>query len=141
MGANSNYVVIAQPLDTGNPEQALAISGIATGGSFSVTIDGVIVLVATSAGQTAAAVASALAAAINADPTLAGQRIFGLASGSVLVTTGSIEAVVNLDVGLGGAAPPVLVPVMGSYGILWLALASGAYGLLAARRMRRGRSQ
>lgn len=139
MGANSNYVVIAKPLDTSDPEQALTISGTATGGSFSVTISGVIVSVVTSAGQTAAQVASALAAAINADSTLAAARIFGLASGSSLVTTGSIEAVDNLDSGLGGEEPPVLIPVMGSYGLLWLVLASGACGLLATRRVRPGR--
>ena len=111
-GAGSNYVVLARPIDTSNADEALEIVGLAEGGQFSVTIDGVIVVITTTSGQTAEQVADALAAAINADPTLSAARIFGLGSGDFVVTTGTIQAWSTTDPGLG---PPIvpLGPVFG----------------------------
>jgi len=89
-GAGSNYVVFARPLPLQDPTQALEIPpGV---GTVTVTIAGVVVVVVREAGQSDADLAAALAAAVNADPTLAAARIFGLASAATFVTTGVIES-------------------------------------------------
>ena len=46
-----------------------------------------------SSGQSAEDLAQALADEVNANPTLAAARIYGLASGDSFVTTGTIESV------------------------------------------------
>ncbi len=89
-GAGSNYVVFARPLPLADPSQALEIAPGAFG--VSVTIDGVEVSVTRQPGDSDADVAAALAAAVNADPTLSAARIFGLASSATFVTTGIIES-------------------------------------------------
>lgn len=89
--AGSNYVVFARPLNLGDPLHAFAIPGLPAG--VTVTINGVTLQVNRQTGQTAAQFAGSVAAAINADPTLAAARIFGLASGTAFVTTGTIQSV------------------------------------------------
>jgi hypothetical protein len=90
-GAGSNYVVVALPLDTGDPGHAVLVPSPVQTGSASVTVSGVTISVSTNTGQSAASVASALAAAINASPALMAQRVFALASGNHLVTTGVLQ--------------------------------------------------
>jgi hypothetical protein len=89
-GANSNYVVVALPLDTEDPAHALEIPSPVPDGNISVTISGVTIVVVASSAQSADAVADALAAAVNANAALQALRVFALGSGPHLVTTGTI---------------------------------------------------
>ncbi len=93
-GAGSNYVVFAGPIDTSNPDQAAEVPAPVPNGTASATVDGVTVQVETSEGQSADEVADALAAAINADPTLQAMRIFAIGTGGFLVTTGMLDDLV-----------------------------------------------
>lgn len=119
-GSGSNYVVFARPLDTLDPAHAFAISGLPA--SASVTIAGVTVAVQRLAGQTDADLAASLAAAVNANATLAAAHIFGLASGAAFVTTGTIQSYYLTPVG---------VPVLPAWGALLLC---AALGLTSARK-------
>jgi hypothetical protein len=89
--AGSNYLVFARPLDVGDAAHAFVIPGLPPG--VTVTINGVTLVVPRQTGQTAAQLAAAVAAAINANPTLIAARIFGFASGTAFVTTGTIQSV------------------------------------------------
>lgn len=82
-------------------EDALSLFGDAQGGSVTITVDGVDVVVPTSAGQTSAEVVLALAAAINGNATLQSCGTTATASGNRLVTDGAIEATLIGDAGLG----------------------------------------
>jgi hypothetical protein len=113
-------------------ETHLSIYGVAMGGSVSATINGVLVTLPTSAGQSAAQVAAALAAAIQANGTLAAAGVTAVALNGQLAVTGNVTAFVLADAGLLHAPIPVpnLSPV-GS-GLLVSVLA-----LFAAWRLRR----
>ena len=114
----SNYSVLALPLPLGDLEEAFEVPGAAS--AVTVTVSGVEITVARGPGQTPADVAAALADAVNADPTLAAARIFGLASGASFVTTGVIESTL-VTVFLPGLAPmglPLLAAVLLASG-LW----------------------
>ena len=117
---------------TCRPETPLAIYGIAQGGSVSVTIDGVLVSIATSAGQSAAQVAAALAAAIQAEPTLAAGGVTAVVMGGQIAVTGAVTSFVLDDPGLGPA--PIPVPSLSPLGRL---LAAAALALMAAPILRR----
>ena len=91
---------------TCRPETLLAICGTAQGGSVSVTIDGVLVSVPTNAGQSAVQVAAALAAAIEANPTLAANGVTAVARGGQLAVTGSLTSFILDDPGL-FVSPPI----------------------------------
>lgn len=116
-GAGSNYVVFARPLPLGDPSQAFTVP--ATAGGVTLIVSGVPIQVARSLGETSEQLAQALADAVNADPTLAAARIYGLASGATFVTTGSIESSTI-------AAPLPLLPV-GGVVLLVLLLAAVGY--------------
>lgn len=120
-GAGSNYVVFARPLPIGDPSQALLIP--ANTPSVTMMLSGVLIQVVRTAGQTAEDLAQALADEVNADPTLAAARIYGLASGDHFVTTGSIEST-----DFGPAVPTLPISGLG----LLIALLFGA-GLRAFR--------
>ncbi len=120
-GAGSNYVVVVKPVDTADPDHAVEIPPVGVG-TLSVTVEGVVVSVST-AGEDPGSLAMALANAINTDPTLQALRVFGLASGDFLVTTGTLE----------GLEFAPAVPVVSGW-VLWLlAAALGAAGLAAPR--------
>ncbi|MEM7413430.1 MAG: hypothetical protein AAF430_24575 [Myxococcota bacterium] len=127
-GAGSNYIVIVKPLDTDDADQAYQLPSVIGTGFVSITVNGVVVIVATTAGQTAASLASALAAAINADATLQSQRIFALASGDTVVTTGTIDEVVL------GFPVPGLTPF--ALALTALLLAAAAWSALRERPSR-----
>ena len=91
-GGGSNYVVVVKPLDTTSVDQAFTVPGKIGTGFLAMTVNGVMVSVPTTAGQSPEAVATALAAAINAAATLQAQRIFALASGAAVVVTGTIDS-------------------------------------------------
>ena len=81
-------------------EEYSYLEGQAEGGTVQQTVEGVVISVDTSAGQTAAEVMAALAAAINADPTLTDLGIYAFAVGNALITNGSLGEVIITDPGL-----------------------------------------
>jgi spore coat protein A len=83
-----------------NVEEFFELSGIATGGSASVTISSVVVTVTTAAGQTASQVAQALADAVNANAVLQAAGVTATAQGARLITGGDITASTVADTGL-----------------------------------------
>ena len=95
-----------------------AFSGSAAGGTVTATIDGVAVQITTTSGQTAADVATALAAAINASTAL--QALFDIAASQTnqVVVTGNLDSLVIADAGLN----PTSVPALGTSGRALLAL-------------------
>ena len=112
-------------------ETLLGIFGVAQGGEVAVVIEGVSVVVPTSAGQHAAEVAAALAAAIEADPTLSALGVSAVAlGGQVAVSGGDVEAFAIDDPGLGDVPQ---VPALPPWGLGAAALALA----LAARRLLR----
>ena len=104
-------------------EDSLWVSGDAEGGSVDVTVDGVPLSVATVSGQTSNQVAAAIAAAIEADPTLSAAGVTAFASGDQVVTTGTIDSAVSSDPGLVLSSIP-LVPVLSSWLAWWLLAAA-----------------
>jgi len=80
-------------------EEYVVLTGTAAGGSVSLTVSGQVVSVTTVAGQTAAQVVQALAAAINANPALQAAGVTASAQGNRLVTSGDITAVSISDAG------------------------------------------
>ncbi len=82
-------------------EEFVELRGTAAGdGSVSVTIEGVTVTVNPGASDTAADVAAALAAAINADPTLSAAGITATSQGGRVVTNGDVTDVTITDSGM-----------------------------------------
>jgi spore coat protein A len=81
-------------------EEFVELSGTAAGGSVSVTVAGVVVAVTTTPGQSAGALAQALAAAINADATLQAAGVTATTSGSRMIVGGDVTAVTIADAGL-----------------------------------------
>jgi spore coat protein A len=81
-------------------EEYVKLSGTAAGGSVSMTVQGEIVTVTTSPGQTAAEVAAALAAAINSNAALQAAGVTATSVGSRVVTNGDVTNVTILDAGL-----------------------------------------
>ena len=113
-------------------ESFLSLFGTAQGGSVSISVDGVVIQVTTSAGQSAADVLAALAAAINADPTLQGLGTSASVSGGELVTDGEITEVSIADAGL-SQQPIVDLPALGPHGRVLLMLMLAGSLLLATR--------
>lgn len=85
-------------------EASHTFSGTAAGGSVTLVIEGVMLVVTTTAGESAAQVAANVAAAINADATLQGLGVTATSIGDTFHTTGSIDQITIQDSGL---APPV----------------------------------
>ncbi len=104
-------------------EEFIDLAGPATGGRIDVTIQGVVVGVNTANGQTAAQVAQALAAAINANAALQALGVTALAAGGRVVVEGDIQSVTDTDAGL----RQVLTLAMPEAGLWWGAV-GGASG-------------
>jgi spore coat protein A len=81
-------------------EEYLVLNGTAVGGSVSVTVSGQVVTVTTTAGQTGAQIAQALADAINANPALQAAGVTAAAVGNRFITNGDITSVTINDAGL-----------------------------------------
>jgi spore coat protein A len=81
-------------------EEFVGLAGTAVGGTVSVTVAGQIVTITTFPGQTAAQVAQALAAAINANPALQAAGITAVAVGTRVLVAGDILSVALADAGL-----------------------------------------
>jgi hypothetical protein len=114
-------------------EDGWTINGTATGGDLAFQVAGVDLVVLTSAGQSAGTVAVNLAAAINADATLAALGINAAAGGTQVSANTSIDNRMVNDLGL--AASVSLPLTIGG-------LVAGALGLtgalLAGRRRKPG---
>ncbi len=119
-GANSNYTVVVKPVNTSEAGRTLAMPPLIGDGNYSVTVSGVVVTVPTATGMTRAALAQALADAVNANGALQTARVFGLAVGDVLVVTGSIDGV---DVGFVLPVPGLGPPAIGVLLVLLVAVA------------------
>lgn len=102
----SNYTVVALPF--ASPSGSLQLFGTGEGGSVQLSVSGVVISVVTGPGATPAQVVAALAAAIDADPTLAALAINALATGNRLETNGDISNVSIADAGLSSA--PTAMP-------------------------------
>ncbi|MHC4429317.1 MAG: multicopper oxidase domain-containing protein, partial [Planctomycetota bacterium] len=74
-------------------EDSVSFYGSAEGGGLQLTVDGELVSVPTTAGQTTAQVAQAVAAAIESHPVLSGNGVTAFADGNRVVTTGTIGSV------------------------------------------------
>jgi hypothetical protein len=122
--AGSNYVVFARPLDLTDPVHAFTIPGLPA--AISVTVSGVTLQVTRQNGQTAAQFAGSIAAAINANATLAAARVFGIASGVTFVTTGTLQNV---------TVQSVPVPALPGAWMLALCAALAGFTLFGARRL------
>lgn len=118
-------------------EDELVLTGIAAGGSASVSIFGRLLMTSTSAGQSASAVIAALTAEANADAILTGLGVSAVSIGNRLVTNGSIDGADLSDPGL--AQCGVSVPASSAPGLALLAVALVAVGSWAAL-LRRGRA-
>jgi spore coat protein A len=117
-------------------EDSVSFYGTAEGGSVDLTVDGELVSVPTTPGQTPAQVAQALAAAIEADPELSAAGVTAVAIGNRVVTTGTIESTTVNDPGL-STEPLAPVPALSPLGFALLASLFIAAG--AALVQRRGR--
>ncbi len=98
-------------------------------------MDGVLVVVPTTAGQTPEQVAQAVAAAIVADPTLSAAGVAAFADGNRVVTTGTIDSVIVNDAGL-STVPITEVPSLNPAAIAGLVGVIFALGAIALRRRR-----
>jgi spore coat protein A len=100
-------------------EDGVSFYGQAQGGDVTLTVDGVLQVVPTSAGQTPGQVAADVAAAIGGGAFAAGNRV---------VTTGTIESVLLNDAGL-SLTPLFSVPALSAPGLALLALLLAVLGL------------
>ena len=110
------------------------VVGVAEGGTVSVTVEGEIVTVTTSAGQSSSDVAAALAAAINANLTLETAGISAVANDFRVYTNGAIGTTDIADPGLSLALPSG-VPAAPAWGLV--AMAALLLLAVAARSLRR----
>lgn len=121
-------------------------SGTAQGGSVSIDLLGFsavcTVSIVTAVGQSAAAVAAALAAAVNADPCADAQGLAATASGERLRIEGFLLQCAGPTSTDPGLAPVVDVPTLSGLGaVLMVLLLAGAALLSLARRSRSSRSR
>ena len=107
-------------------EEDFSLNGIPSGGVVILTINGVVISVITSYGESAAQVAANLSNAINNQAELAALGVVATASGNQLIVAGSIDDSSITDNGL---LPPVQVPLPA--GFVWLLL--GVLALIAHR--------
>ena len=117
-------------------EDSTAIVGTAVGGSVTVTVSGVMVVVTTNSGELAAQVVANLETAVNIDPGLQGLGITATAIVSSLFTDGTIDSVIIADAGLTLIPPPPPVPGLAPLGWLALAFSLACFGAMGAKRQR-----
>ncbi|MDP3937875.1 MAG: multicopper oxidase domain-containing protein, partial [Deltaproteobacteria bacterium] len=119
-------------------EDFLILGGTAEGGSVDLTVDGEVIMVTTTPGQTAAQVAAALADAINNNANLAAAGVTAVSTGNTLFTTGVITNVNINDAGL----QEQMIPALSPRGVLAFAAILGLFtaaGLLRRRSAARAR--
>jgi hypothetical protein len=117
------------------PRAVLEVSGSAQGGTLTLNVEGVVVVVATTAGQTAAEVAAAIADAINANDQLSSLGVAAVANGNQVTTSGGhLAPPLVSDPGLSA----VLVTNVPSLSLVALGLLGALLAVSGARRARRG---
>jgi hypothetical protein len=94
------------------PGDSWVLSGVAAGGTIDLTVNGVMLIVPTSPGESSSEVAANLAAAINADATLAGMGVAAASEQGELIVNGSVSEFVVQDPGLSVAAILPVVPFL-----------------------------
>lgn len=97
-------------------ETVFEVQGTPMGGTVALDVDGVTVEVVTAAGQSAEDVAAALAAAIEADATLAGAGVTAVAVGTQVFIGGAFDNVVVTDPGLMDCATGLAFPTIDGFG-------------------------
>jgi cysteine-rich repeat protein len=102
--------------------------GTAAGGSVTATIDGVVVQVETTPGQSSNAVASALAAAVNGNTALRAVYVVADAQGNRAAISGNLDSFVIDDPGFAPPGVPALGPVGISVLVLLLMALAGGLG-------------
>jgi len=124
-------------------ESFVTLFGTAQGGTVTLVIDAVTVPVGTTAGQSAADVLAALAAAINSNPTLQGLGTTASVVNGALVTNGEVSSVSIDDPGLSQEPQedPPGVPALGPRGAaLLVALLAACSFWCAQLRKNRART-
>ena len=129
-GARLGFWAIALP----DLQLELELLGTAQGGSVSLTVAGMPLVVATEAGQSASEVAQEIAAAIEADAVLSALGVRAVAVGGAVFTNGGTTMVVIADAGLGqpGLIPSAPAWALALLGGLLLGLAARHRGLRVA---------
>lgn len=107
-------------------EDETELNGVAQGGTIVAQVNGTIILIATTAGQDAATVASNLAGAINLTPALQMQGISSVALTNRIVSDATFDNVTSND-------PGIVVPEPG----LLIMLAAGILGLTSLSNRQR----
>jgi hypothetical protein len=111
----------------------LQITGTAAGGTLTLLIDGVTVVVVLTPGMTAEQVAAAIAAAINANNTLRQMGIVAVSEGDTFFTNGLLTDKTNTDPGI-TLSSPFAVPALTGIGLALITGLLAAVGLRARRR-------
>jgi cysteine-rich repeat protein len=113
-------------------------AGTAEGGTIEITVSGVALAVPTGAGQSAVAVAAAVAAAIEGSPELQALGVSAASSAAELfVLGGTIDAAASHDPGIAILPGPAAVPVLSPAGRVALAILLGGAGLARSAGRRR----
>jgi len=114
-------------------KSGLQISGTAAGGTLTMLIDGVTVFVVLTPGMTAAEVAAAIAAAVNANTTLHDMGIVAVSEGDKFFTNGLLTMKTVTDPGI-TLSSPFDVPALTGLGLVLISGMLAAVGLRARRR-------
>lgn len=120
-------------------EPFVTLYGLGLGGTIELTIDGVFLVVATSLGDAPSAVAAAIAAAIEAHPTLSSAGVLVSASGTMVLASRSVSNLNVNDAGLSASPPTFPLPGLSPVGLTLLALAVLGTTHLVSGRVRRPR--
>jgi hypothetical protein len=105
--------------------------GTAVGGfAIEFTVDGVMLQITTVAGQTAAQVAEAVAAAINQDATLQNLGTTAFTNGNLVITNGNVTDTVINDPGISHGPP---IPALSAPATMFLLAALAGVGWLGVR--------
>jgi hypothetical protein len=116
------------------PRAVLEVAGEAQGGTITLNVEGVVIVVPTSPGQTAEQLAEAIADAINQNAELAALGIAAVASGDRVVISGGLLAVPeDTDAGI----EVIVVKNVPALSALALALLGALLAASGARRARR----
>jgi cysteine-rich repeat protein/probable HAF family extracellular repeat protein len=121
-------------------QDGFTLTGTAQGGSVSLVISGVTIVVGTVHGQSAAVVLAALAQKINTNPTLSALGVTASVQGDLLVVDGATITLSQIhDPGFAPFVPPVPALSSGGRGLLaGLLLAGGLAAALRGRARRDG---
>ncbi|MFQ5506503.1 MAG: FG-GAP repeat domain-containing protein, partial [Planctomycetota bacterium] len=109
---DSNLNLVPDECDAAAGGNGWIFSGVAQGGTVDTTVAGAHLVVPTTSGQSAAAIAMALAAAINADPLLSAAGIGALVAGSTVTTNGAITSTTITDPGIDYSAAISSIPAL-----------------------------